>query len=249
MVQNERCLFYDTSKSNLYLYNNKIYKMFKGLVLEDLETQLYYNLAIKEDLDRRIVMPNALIPDEHGIVIGYIMDYIKGETISKKILHDDLDFYDKTRIINDFFYLLKQVHEYLTVGDIRNSNLMIGEDRNAYMIDFDFAVRNTLSKNPTVCYQLFNNEECLDDKNGDIIKMFISALSLLYDFDLEKEIKRYSDVNHIKNFIPYGGILKDYYEYFINQINHHEPIKEYLSIPLEENVEKDIMIKKRSLLD
>ena len=248
-MEDPRRLFYDSNKSNLYLYNNQIHKMFKGLVTEELESQLYYNLLIKEELDRRIVMPNALIPDKHGIVIGYIMDYIRGMTISQKILHDDLDFDDKARLVNDFFYLLKEVHNYLTVGDVRNSNLMIGDDKNAYMIDFDFAVRNTTSKSPYVSYHIFNGDECLEDKNADIIKMFISALSLLYDYNLETEIKRYSDISHIKDFIPYGGVLKDYYEYFANKIYHHEPITEYLDIPLGENIGKDIMVKKRALFD
>lgn len=245
----KRRLFEDTNKSTLFKYGNSIYKLFKGYVSEALESQILYNYIIHKETDRRIVLPNALLRDKDDWLTGYRMKYIDGCTFSYEIKQNKLDTLDKVFIINDLFNLLREAHFYLTVGDIRNSNLMIGKDKNAYMIDFDFAVRNDSSRIPTVSYQLEYEDECLNDKNGDIAKLYISALSLLYNYNIEFDMKKDGNVENIKNFVPFSGTLKEYYEYMISQIYFHEPITEYLNIPLDENIENDILVKKRNLLN
>ena len=243
-----RKLFYDTNKSKLFKYKNDIYKLFKGYVSEELETQVIYNFLIRKEVSKQIILPTGLLREKDDWLCGYVMNYVDGQTLRNEIDNCRLTTEDKVFIINELFEELKEIHYYLTVGDIRNSNLMIGKDGHAYMIDFDFAVRNESSRIPFVSYQVSYEDEFLNDKNGDIAKLFISTLSLLYNYNIEFDMKHNEDVTNISNFVPYNGTLKEYYDYFINKIYRHEPITEYLKIPLEENVEKDILVKKRKLL-
>ena len=248
MDLNKQNEFYDTNKSRLYKHHNRIYKVFKSYVSEALESQIIYNKDLRKKVSKNIILPTSLLRDDKGWLYGYTMKYINGQTIHHEIHNQTLSFEDKIFIINEFFEYLQELHQYLTVGDVRNSNLMIGKDRRAYMIDLDFAVKNNSPRIPIASYRIAYGEDHINDKSGDIIKLFISALSLLYNYNVEFDMIKNNDISFLRNFVPYSGSLKEYYYYLVNKVYRYEPITEYLKIPIDENVEKDIMVKKRDAL-
>ncbi len=248
MTLDQKHLYYDNYNANFYKYGKDLLKIFKNYVSEELENQIIINRLIHDDVDRRIILPKGLIYDEKKWLLGYRMDFVNGINLSKEIKQNNLTYEDKVFLINELFALLKEIHTYLVVGDVRNSNIMIGKDKRAYLIDFDYSQKLSSSKRPYCMYHVYNGVDPLNDQNEDIIKMYISTLSLLYNFDVEREFSKSEDVEYLSCLIPFSGLLKEYYHYMIDCVYKHQKIGDYLELPFSSSLEKEINTAKSRIL-
>lgn len=248
MTFDNKHLYYDNYNSFFYKYNKDLYKILKNYVSEKLELQLMYNNFIKEELDNHIILPKELVYDEKHWLLGYKMDFVNGTNLDYLIKKNDLSFEDKIFVINEFFSYLEDIHYYLIVGDIRNSNLMVSKDKKAYMIDFDYAVRSDSSAVPFCRYQVYLDDDYINDRNADIVKLYVSALSLFYNYNIEDHMMRYEGIRYLEGFIPPSGYFHDYYYYMIDKINKHEYIDNYLKLPITNSLEKEINTGKSRII-
>ncbi len=247
MKFDEKHLYYDNYNSFFYRYNKDLYKILKNYVSERLETQIMYNNLIRKELDKHIILPKELIYDEKKWLLGYKMDFVNGTNLDYLINNNKMSFEDKIFVINSLFNYLYDIHDYLIVGDVRNSNVMVGKNKEAYMIDFDYAVRSDSSAVPFCRYQISIGDDYINDRNADIIKLYISSLSLFYDYNIEDHMMRYEDIHYLEGFIPPSGYFHDYYYYMLDKINRHEYIDNYLNLPITNSLEKEINTGKKRI--
>jgi len=243
----DKHLFFDNYNANFYKYNNDLYKIYKIYIPEELEVQLMYNESIHNKVDQHIILPTELLYGENDWLIGYKMNYVEGIDLEKEIKQQNFSFEDKIFFINDMFNLLREAHNYLIVGDIRNSNIMIGKDKSAYLIDLDYAKKLDAIGTPFCRYHIYHHDEALNNKNEDIIKMYISTLSLLYNYNIEHSFSRFENIDALEMYIPFSGLLQDYYYHIRDCINKHQDIK-YLNIPFDNNIERELNTAKSRIL-
>ena len=239
MQFDEDHLYYDNYNARFYKYGNELLKIFRNYVPEFLESQLMYNDRIHKKVDNHIILPNKLLYNNDGSLQGYKMKFVKGQSLDNEIKKNKLNYEETIFLINELFRLLKEIHEYLIVGDIRNANLLIGKN-GAYMIDLDYAVKKDSSDLPLCSYRIQFNDEYLYDQNSDMVKMYISTLSLLYNYNLEEEFSRFEYLDYLDDFIPLSGYLKEYFYYLKNCIAKNQNASYYLKIPFSSNIEKEI---------
>ena len=241
-------LFFDNYNADFYKYGDDLYKIYKIYIPEKLELQLMYNERIHEEVDSHIILPTELLYGENQWLIGYKMNFVDGIDLGKEIKQQNFSYEDKIFFINEMFNLLREAHNYLIVGDIRNSNIMVGKDNSPYLIDLDFAKRLDDIGTPFCRYHIYDSyEEPLNDKNEDIIKMYVSTLSLLYNYNVEHSFSRYENIDALEMFVPYSGLLRDYYCHIRDSVNRHQDI-EYLNIPIGCNVEREANTTKSRIL-
>lgn len=248
MKLDEKKLHFENYNAKFYKYRQSLYKVFKHYVPESLENQILYNHSIQSHLDKHLILPTKILTDERSELIGYKMRFVDGTNFESELIHSHLSFEDKILLINELFRLLKEIHQYLIVGDIRNSNLMVGKDGNAYMIDFDLAKKVDSPIAPVSRYHIYSDDEILNDQNEDLIKLFISALSLLYEIDIEEHFINFGTIEKLADYIPLSGVLKYYYHYLKKNVYTHNKSDIYLNIHYYEELEKEVNVARSRLL-
>ena len=251
MKLKESQLYTENHNAKFYKQGNNLFKVFKGYVDERLEDQIVYNQSINSKINKRIILPKKVLYNDKGWMIGYKMVYVAGRNLEDEIQNPYLSYEDKIILINEFFQLLKEIHNYLIVGDIRNTNLMIGSDGNAYMIDFDYAKKSDSSDLMFCRYNILYRDCYMEDKNEDIIKLYISALSILYNLDIEQIFIDLgnSNITELFSFIPLSGFLKDYCYYIVDCVNHNKKITNYMQLPFDSVIEKEVNTARARILN
>ena len=135
-----------------------------------------------------VLLPIDLLCDQE--IYGYKMPFISdAQDISLLVSRDEQDK-DVRKIILDIFAILKEIHKYFIFNDIRTSNILIKDD-SAIFIDWDLGIiKNSTDK--ACCYYYTYNTFYIGTIFEDIVKAFISALSLFYHCDLEIFMKNNS---------------------------------------------------------
>ena len=135
-----------------------------------------------------VLLPIDLLCDQE--IYGYKMPFISNaQDISLLVSRDEQDK-DVRKIILDIFAILKEIHKYFIFNDIRTSNILIKDD-SAIFIDWDLGIiKNSTDK--ACCYYYTYNTFYIGTIFEDIVKAFISALSIFYHCDLEIFMKNNS---------------------------------------------------------
>lgn len=173
------------SESIYWSQENTLYKICKLLPIERERIEFLkfiYQLNIKG-----MIKPLDLLSD--GKIYGYEMPYVDGTTIDKVLAGSTSDI-DIIHIIEEMFNILGKIHEHFIYGDIRCSNIMISNNLPLF-IDWDSG--KPLNSNYWVVsyYNLFIKRRYETNKLEDIAKLYICALSLFYQADLELFVIRY----------------------------------------------------------
>lgn len=181
----------------------KKYPKFSPGIYEGEDNDLYKICSLFPDEDQRrnfwkfmnsfksfpgVLLPIDLLCDQE--IYGYKMPFISdAQDISLLVSRDEQDK-DVRKIILDIFAILKEIHKYFIFNDIRTSNILIKDD-SAIFIDWDLGIiKDTNTK--ACCYYYTYNISYIGTIFEDIVKAFISALSLFYHYDLEIFMKKHS---------------------------------------------------------
>lgn len=173
------------SESIYWSQENTLYKLCKLLPVER-ERIEFLKFIYKLDIPG-LIKPLDLLCD--GKIYGYEMPYVDGTTIDK-VLVDPTSDINVIQIIKEMFNILGKIHEHFIYGDIRCSNIMISNNLPLF-IDWDSG--KPLNSNYWVVsyYNLFIKRQYEANKLEDIAKLYICALSLFYQADLELFVIRY----------------------------------------------------------
>lgn len=130
---------YYNEESDIYIGNNKLYKLFKSFDYEELENkEKKIEILNNKNLDKSIIIPDIIIT-QNDCFRGCGMDYIDNtrQLFSYKKHYNDLNNFMK--IVNFVSNVLENsIHKNnIVVCDLSFSNIIIDEELNPYFIDFD----------------------------------------------------------------------------------------------------------------
>ena len=173
------------SESIYWSQKNTLYKICKLLPIEH-ERIEFLKFIYKLNIPG-LIKPLDLLSNEK--IYGYETPYVDGTTIDKVLAGSTSDI-DIRHIIEEMFNILSKIHEHFIYGDIRCSNIMISNNLPLF-IDWDSG--KPLNSNYWVVsyYNLFIKRRYEANKLEDIAKLYICALSLLYQIDIELFVMRY----------------------------------------------------------
>ena len=173
------------SESIYWSQKNTLYKICKLLPIEH-ERIEFLKFIYKLNIPG-LIKPLDLLSNEK--IYGYEMPYVDGTTVDK-VLVDSTSDINVIQIIKEMFNILGKIHEHFIYGDIRCSNIMISNNLPLF-IDWDSG--KPLNSNYWVVsyYNLFIKRRYGANKLEDIAKLYICALSLLYQIDIELFVMRY----------------------------------------------------------
>lgn len=173
------------SESIYWSQENTLYKLCKLLPVE--RERIEFLKFVCQLNIKGLIKPLNLLSD--GKIYGYEMPYVDGTTIDKVLAGSTSDI-DIIHIIEEMFNILGKIHEHFIYGDIRCSNIMISNNLPLF-IDWDSG--KPLNSNYWVVsyYNLFIKRRYEANKLEDIAKLYICALSLFYQADLELFVIRY----------------------------------------------------------
>ena len=233
VTKNTSC-FKKTNTSTLYKLNNDAYKVIDDsfFFYNEIMNHIVYNYQIHNLVSPNIILPNDLITNNLQIR-GYKCRYIKGKTLEG--LAKELDTEEKIALLNKLTNLLKEIHNYLVVGDINLENCMYDKNGNAYLIDFDLSTK--LDERPSMMslYNFTDDERksIYSNLSTDKIKMGIVAASVLYDINFEDSLTSKKPYSNWNKFLQYTNntLFKDYFKESLHSINKDENVFFYLDIP------------------
>ena len=235
-VVKETSRFKKTHSSTLYKDKSSLYKIIEkhSWLYNDVINHINYNYSIHKEVNKNIILPEDLIIDKSEEIRGYKCPFIKGFNLEK--LGKDLTTSEKIAVLNNLTNLLKEINNYLIVGDINLNNCMYDKDLNSYLIDFDLSTK--LDEEPCRMalynfYKKSTKKEILSNLNTDKLKMAIICASVLYNEDFEASFVSLLPYNKWNEFYQYteNSLLKDYFKYAFKCLNKGEPIDDYLYLP------------------
>ena len=126
-------------------------------------------------------LPLSLLYDDE--IYGYEMAYINGSCNIDEYISVSNKDKDVRKIISSIFEVLKEIHKYFIFIDVRNSNILV-KDNSAIFIDWDFGIIKGTEDYARSYYRVLTRKY-IGTVLEDLVKAFISALSLLYHCDIE----------------------------------------------------------------
>lgn len=236
-----------TDHAVLYKEGNDLFKIFKDYEWQDLDIIEYLH-GLFDFVSKSNLLPKDLI--YYGDVIaGYQEEFINGYTFLEALKKPIL-FERKKQAINNISLALQDINQYIIVGDINLENLLISKDRNdknGYIIDFDFAKEISDDSTNLTAYNIkVNSNRIIDNLNTDKVKIFISFLSLLYRYNFEEIVSSYKCKDTLEVILEKlesfknNGLLINYANYLNQCLKKGLPIEEYFFIPENYNLEKEI---------
>lgn len=231
------------SESIYWSQENTLYKLCKLLPVERERIEFLkfiYQLNIKG-----MIKPLDLLSD--GKIYGYEMPYVDGTTIDKVLVDPTTDI-NVIQIIKEMFNILGKIHEHFIYGDIRCSNIILSNNMPIF-IDWDSG--KPLNSNYWVVsyYNLFIKRQYGANKLEDIAKLYICALSLLYQIDIELFVMRYgpyalrdflTDANINSEIVNALNILIRVYEEKKDSTNY-DFIEMFSNVSVPSNKEKELI--------
>lgn len=171
-------LIYDTINTQIFnvTYNNKKY------ILKNKNDKIYSNKKIKllsNINDKNIITPKYIVK-ENNKTVGYLSNYIKGETIA----HSNLDYNDKIYYLKKTKEIIEKLHYKYNIihGDLHGGNIIIN-NKNVFLIDFDNCNINEYYIKKKYCLEQV--EKYIDNfginYNLDIFTFNITTYSILYN--------------------------------------------------------------------
>ncbi len=182
---------------NIPNHNNIVKPFERGKIIY---TQKERNIPQYKSAYRMPLLPNA-----HSILF---------------LSQDNLPYEKKMEYIKQFFSALQYLHQYLVIGDIWSSNLMISNDK-AYIIDLDGARKKGIPKVVLSAYYVKPLEQLTCSIYTDILKMYLECLSFVLEVEFQNFIFRYG-YQHFWDQITSCHLPKEVMEFFAHcKKSHH----------------------------
>ena len=179
-----------------------------------------FNLNKFKYLEKLPEHENVIKPKESGIVTDnnkkqscYRMKYLKGAKTFLELYKENISYEQKMFYINELFSTLKFLHNYIVLGDIHSSNILVSSNH-AFITDLDNAEDiNKKIKFIDCKYYLTILKYFEGTKYTDITKLYIECLGFIlgYNFsnaigilgykEFYKVIKSYHLPKEIENFL------------------------------------------------
>jgi len=122
-----------------------------------------------------------------GFESAYTMNYYSGALVLNHSFLNHLSLLHKRKIIDSYFKTLKQLHQYLVLGDIHMHNLLV---HNGKALFCDWDSYRFLDEDKWISSPYYINHDGLEQNQlTDVIKLILSSLSFYFQEDLESLLK------------------------------------------------------------
>ena len=226
--------FKKTNTATLYREKSDVYKVIDNrcFLYNEIINHIKYNYEISGAVSSNIILPKDLIVEDEKIR-GYKCDYVHGKSLEN--LAKDLDTNEKIILINKLTDLLKEINQFLVVGDVNLDNCMYDKYGSCYLLDFDLSSKLGESPSMVSLYNLRNDErkDIYSNLSTDKVKMGIVAASILYGIDFEGCFTSRKPYSYWNKFLQYteNSYLKDYFKTSLHSINKNKVVQDYLYLP------------------
>ena len=216
------------SYSSLFIYEEKVYKIYEDCFdkvkynLEILKLLLKYKVYLKNI--KELVLPEQLLSYK-GHIIGFIMPYIKGNTLYDII---NSKSYSTEYIKTIFIKIVKSIDKLnelpfkISLSDLHEKNVIVDADNNIHLIDCDgFSINNKqmISDGKIVLGKYLNKQDDEELKNigisGDYYCLFCMILNYIFENKYESELDfegiiKYIDDEYLNNLYKRTLNLKSF---------------------------------------
>lgn len=193
--------------------DNYLYKMLRNLDGFMLE---YFHYLVNMPKIDGLIKPNDLIKDDS--IYGYQMDYIPNSQNLTEYLQNPKFYIDRIQAMRDIFNTLNEIHKSIIIGDVRNANFLLTEDK-TYFIDIDEGKKISSPGALRAYYDIICDGKFVRNRfASDAIKAFVSALSIYYGIDIELHFVRRNDIKDLYSLlkeIKANPIFLYYLDYLI----------------------------------
>lgn len=149
---------------------------------------------------------------ENGFIYGYTMPKLNDSVTLKSIIENHFTNEEKYYLIKRLTDILKQLHNYLVVGDIRLDNILIYNNEPIF-IDLENGQKIYERNYLITLYDLRDKPYSVID---DLFKLFICVISIIYNRDFEYlfefDVTKRGIFDKFISEIP-SNEIKTYYEY------------------------------------
>ena len=194
---------------NIYEESDTLYKIcndYNNYETQDILTYIYSMPKIKG-----ILGINDLLC-ENGFVYGYTMPKLRDSVSLKNIIENQFTIEEKYHLIKNLTDTLKQLHNYLVIGDIRLDNILIYNNEPIF-IDLENGQKIYERNYLITLYDLRDKPYSVID---DLFKLFIYIISIMYNRDFEYlfefDITKRKVFDNFISKIP-SNEIQTYYEY------------------------------------
>lgn len=172
-IQNKRIFFKKIYEEKDVLY--KICSDYNNYETQDILTYIYSIPKIEGVLG----IDNLLC--ENGFIYGYTMPKLRDSVSLKSIIENHFTIEEKYHLIKKLTDTLKQLHNYLVVGDIRLDNILMYNNEPIF-IDLENGQKIYERNYLITLYDLRDKPYSVID---DLFKLFICIISIIYNRDFE----------------------------------------------------------------
>lgn len=233
----------------LYVKDNyTLYKIFHNLNYNINKRERNIDFLIDKNVRNGILPINKIYMNNK--FVGYSQQYIKhAKTFRDELFENNMKFNNKIKIINDIFLALNDIHKYnVYIGDIHIDNLLY-KDGCGYLIDYDdirFSRQDKFKQYYFIRYNSF--EMPIDEnKNTDNIKMTISAISFLFNYNFEPFVRK-CGIDPMLNLIDKMDINNNCKSNIYSNLSNYDGDLEYFNLCLNDFYEEEIENSKKKIL-
>lgn len=176
-----------SSTNDIYLYKDKIIKIFKKYSKEQLkELEFKIELFDEKTNFEFLSVPNYIIKKD-GIITGTISPFIENSFTLNELLHRK-SILEELNVIRDISIKLSKLHNSkskIVVGDMHFDNVIIDNKNNSYFIDVESYGIDTYKPSdiPSITYNYYTwmNYYLQHSDNMDRISFFLALFSTIFD--------------------------------------------------------------------
>lgn len=178
---------YVHSESDIYTDYKVVYKIFKNMSREELNTKRK-KVELLSTLEgiKELVLPKKKLLSNNRFV-GYSMDYINADTLFK--CQHRMDINDYLNLVSKISTTMKRIHErQIILGDVSPFNILVNNGV-YYFVDLDSCMVKNMSPE-RVSYYLsdycaFTNKYVRCNKNFDRLSFLLYFINYLFGLNLE----------------------------------------------------------------
>lgn len=198
---------------NIYEQERVLYKICSDYESYEVQEILTYIYSMPK-IDGVLGINDLL--SENGIVYGYTMPKLDYSVSLQDIIENNFTPEAKCYLINEITNIIKKLHKYMMIGDVRLSNILI-YDHKPIFIDLENGQKINENKSLLTYYNISNKKYTIMD---DIFKLFIVIMSILFNKNFEYLFVTNKRVYFDEIIDNIDSIeLKTYYEYLKSSLN------------------------------
>ena len=181
-------LYNDNSNSDLFIYEDKVLKIYK----DDCKKNIEIIESVLNHYNELANIKSLVLPDEliiyNNHIVGFSMPYIKGNTLDEIIINNTFNEQQMCMIFRKILEVIssfKKLSFSFSIGDLHEKNIIIDNNLNVYIIDCDSFIinNNKMTDNNDYLVGKYPNH-CFDNNtlSNDVLFDYHTLLCIIFNY-------------------------------------------------------------------